>query len=259
MNATILENTSLDGILTLTLNRSDKLNALNSELLQLLDKILIKTKTNPEIKGLIITGTGKAFCAGADIQELSATNSITGYEFARIGQRIFQQLESLGKPSLALVNGIALGGGCELLQACTLRMAAKEARFGQPEVKLGVIPGYGGTQRLSRLIGKGRALDLCLTGRIIDATTALEWGLVSEVVPQEHLIAQGQELMKRLLALAPLALEAVISVVHYGYDMPLVEALEMEALQFAKLCTSNDKQEGIQAFLEKRQAKFTGK
>src|SRR3990167_10507774 len=254
----ILENLSSNGALTLTLNRPDKLNALNQETLLSLEDILNKAKNNRAVKGLIITGAGKAFCAGADLNELNRADTLTGYEFALLGQRVFQTLESLGKPSLALVNGFALGGGCELLQACTIRIASIDAKFGQPEVKLGVIPGYGGTQRLARLVGKGRALDLCLTGKIIDANCALAFGLVTEVIAKEELLPRGEALMTSLLALAPLAQDAIMSVINQGYDLPLADALKLEALHFARLCATKDKAEGVKAFLEKRQANFYG-
>jgi enoyl-CoA hydratase len=248
----ILQELSQDGILALTLNRPDKLNALNRLVLTQLDEILNHAKNDTQVKGLLITGAGKAFCAGADIQELAACDALSGYEFACFGQAVFQNLEALGKPSLALVNGVALGGGCELLQAATLRVAASSAKFGQPEVKLGVIPGYGGTQRLARLVGKGRALDLCLTGRMIDAQLALSWGLVTEVVEADVLMNRGRLLLQEVLQWSPLALASVMEVIHRGYDLPLSEALHLEALTFSKVCASEDKNEGVRAFLEKR-------
>ncbi|MCE0723139.1 MULTISPECIES: enoyl-CoA hydratase/isomerase family protein [Legionella] len=247
------------GILTLTLNRPEKLNALNSEVLDALEELFHYAKINPKVKALIITGQGKAFCAGADINRLAECTAQTGYEFACRGQEVFRLLETLGKPSLAAVNGFAFGGGCELAISATLRIASTKAQFGQPEVKLGVIPGYGGTQRLARLIGKGRALDLCLTGRFINAEMALHWGLVSDIVEPEALLEHGKTLLRGILSMAPLAVASVIEVIDHGYDLPLTEALHLEAIHFAKVCASEDKQEGVTAFLDKRAAEFEGR
>jgi enoyl-CoA hydratase len=247
------------GILLLTLNRPEKLNALSTEVLTTLSQILQEAKTNPKVKAIMLTGAGKAFCAGADINRLAECNAQTGYEFACYGQEVFRQLETLGKPSLAAVNGFAFGGGCELAIAATLRIASTKAQFGQPEVKLGVIPGYGGTQRLARLIGKGRALDLCLTGRFINAETALNWGLVSEVVEPEELLAQGKTLLQGILSMAPLAIASVMEVIDHGFDLSLTDALHLEAIHFAKVCATEDKEEGVSAFLAKRTAQFKGK
>lgn len=246
------------GILTLTLNRPDKLNALSTELLMTLETALHEAKKNTKVKALLITGEGKAFCAGADINRLAECTARTGYEFACKGQEVFRLLETMGKPSLAAINGFAFGGGCELAISATMRIASSKASFGQPEVKLGVIPGYGGTQRLARLVGKGRALDLCLTGRFIDAVTALNWGLVSEVVEPEHLLEQGKKILQGILSMAPLAIAAVIEVIDHGYDLSLTDALHLEAVHFAAVCASQDKQEGVSAFLEKRTPKFQG-
>lgn len=247
------------GILTLTLNRPEKLNALSSEVLDALEESFHHAKTDPKVKALMITGNGKAFCAGADISRLAECTAQTGYEFACRGQEVFRLLETLGKPSLAAVNGFAFGGGCELAISATLRIASTKAQFGQPEVKLGVIPGYGGTQRLARLIGKGRALDLCLTGRFINAETALQWGLVSGIVEPEMLIEHGKTLLQGVLSMAPLAVAAVMEVIDHGYDLSLTDALHLEAIHFAKVCASEDKQEGVAAFLDKRAAQFKGR
>jgi len=247
-----------DDILTITINRPEKLNALNQEILSELSAIFAEVKANKAIKGIILTGEGRAFCAGADIKRLAECNAQTGYEFAEAGQSVFRQLETLGKPSLAAINGYAFGGGCELAIAATLRLASTEAQFGQPEVKLGVIPGYGGTQRLARLIGKGRALDLCLTGRFIDAETAKQWGLVSDVVTHETLLYEATRMMKGITILAPLAIKSIMEAIDYGYTMSLPDALHVEALHFATTCASQDKQEGVTAFLEKRAAQFNG-
>lgn len=247
------------GILSLTLNRPEKLNALSSEVLDALEESFLHAKTNPKVKALLITGNGKAFCAGADINRLAECTAQTGYEFACRGQEVFRLLETLGKPSLAAVNGFAFGGGCELAISATLRTASTKAQFGQPEVKLGVIPGYGGTQRLARLIGKGRALDLCLTGRFINGETAFNWGLVSAVVEPEVLLEQSKEMLRGILNMAPLAVEAVMEVIDHGYDLSLTDALHLEAIHFAKVCASEDKHEGVNAFLNKRSAQFKGR
>lgn len=246
------------GILTITLNRPEKLNALSTEVLEALAEIFMAAKTNPQIKALMITGQGKAFCAGADINKLAQCNAQTGYEFAKRGQETFALLEKMGKPSLAAINGYAFGGGCELAIAATLRIASVNAQFGQPEVKLGVIPGYGGTQRLARLVGKGRAMDLCLTGRFINAQTALNWGLVSEVLEQDMLLSYGKEMLQGILNMAPLAIASVMEAIDHGYNLSLDDALHLEAIHFAKVCGSADKQEGVSAFLEKRPATFKG-
>ena len=246
------------GILTITLNRPEKLNAMSTDVLRALSESFTSAKENTDVKGVLLTGKGKAFCAGADISRLAECDAQSGYQFACFGQDVFRQLETLGKPSLAAINGYAFGGGCELMMAATLRIASTTAQFGQPEVKLGIIPGYGGTQRLARLVGKGRALDLCLTGRFINAETALSWGLVSDVVDGEELLAHGYRLLKGILGMAPLAIAGVMEVIDHGYDMSLTDALHLEAVYFAKLCASKDKTEGVAAFLEKRQAHFKG-
>ena len=246
------------GILVVTLNRPEKLNALNGEVLEILHRLFLDAKHNAAVKAVLITGTGKAFCAGADIRRLAMCNAETGYAFARAGQDVLRALETLGKPSLAAINGYAFGGGCELAMAATFRLASEKAQFGQPEVKLGVIPGYGGTQRLARLVGKGRALDLCLTGRTIDANTAVAWGLVSEVVSDEILFDHAKTMLTHILAVAPLAVKGVMDAIDSGYDLSLPDAFELEALHFSKVCASHDKTEGVSAFLEKRAAVFKG-
>lgn len=246
------------GILTITLNRPEKLNALNSDVLDALEEQFLRAKNDKQVKAVLLTGSGKAFCAGADINKLAQCTAQSGYEFACRGQEVFRLLETMGKPSIAAVNGFAFGGGCELALSATLRIAATKASFGQPEVKLGVIPGYGGTQRLARLVGKGRALDLCLTGRFIDAQTALSWGLVSEIVESEALVTRAKELLRTILTMAPLAIASVMEVIDHGYDLSLTDALHLEAIHFAKVCASHDKSEGVAAFLEKRAAVFSG-
>lgn len=253
---------SEQGILRITLNRPDKLNALNYEVLESLSQQFQNAKNNPAVRAILLTGEGKAFCAGADINRLSEANAQTGYDFAVQGQRVFRELETLGKPSLVAINGFAFGGGCELAMSASLRIASAAAQFGQPEVKLGVIPGYGGTQRLARLVGKGRALDLCLTGRFISAQEALNWGLVTEVVENSEghqlLLIQAEAILKTILSMGPLAVKSVLEVIDRGYDMSLPDALHLEAVHFALTCATQDKQEGVSAFLQKRKADFKG-
>jgi enoyl-CoA hydratase len=248
------------GILQITLNRPERLNALNAELLTELQQVLIAAAKDEKTKALLVTGAGeKAFCAGADIMQLAEINAQQGVAFAQKGQEVFRHFEQLGKPSLAAINGYAFGGGCELAMATTLRIAAITAQFGQPEIKLGVIPGYGGTQRLARLIGKGRALDLCLTGRTIKSAEALAWGLISEITSAENLLPRAEEILQNILALAPLAIASIMQVIDSGYDLTLENALHLEAVHFGLLCATDDKREGVAAFLEKRPAQFTGK
>lgn len=248
-----------NGILTITLNRPEKLNALNQHILQNLYEMIVNVKEDANIKAMLLTGTGKAFCAGADIEYLAACNIEGGYEFACYGQQVFNQLANLRKPVLIAINGYAFGGGCELAIAGHLRVATENAKFGQPEVKLGLIPGYGGTQRLAKLIGKGRALDLCITGRFIDAKTALQWGLITDIFSEELLIENSKKILINILTTnAPLAIASVIEVIEHGYDLPLSNALHLEAVHFSRLCASSDKNEGVNAFLTKRSAKFQG-
>ena len=246
------------GILTITLNRPDKLNALNENLLHALADALMDARNDRNVRALILTGAGKAFCAGADITQLAQCNAQTGYDFALMGQKVFNALEQLNKPSLAAVNGLALGGGCELAMAATFRIASTDAKFAQPEVKLGVIPGYGGTQRLSRLVGKGRALDLCLTGRMIDASTAEAFGLVSSVCDKDALQDSAHNMLHSVLSASPHAVAQAMAVIHQGYDMPLQEALSLEALHFALCCGHPEQKEGTVAFLQKRKPDFQG-
>lgn len=255
----LLQTALLDsGILQVTLNRPEALNALNAPLMRQLHETFLAAKTNAAVKAMLLTGMGKAFCAGADIKQLALLNGQTGLAFAQYGQEVFRCLETLGKPSLAAINGFALGGGCELAMSATLRIAADHASFGQPEVKLGVIPGFGGTQRLSRLIGKGRALDLCLTGRIIKANEALAFGLVTEVVAPDALLSRAENILQNIIQLGPLAVKSIISVIDSGYDLTLPDAFALEAVHFGLCCATHDKQEGVQAFLEKRTAAFCG-
>ncbi|MHB1947640.1 MAG: enoyl-CoA hydratase/isomerase family protein [Gammaproteobacteria bacterium] len=246
------------GILQITLNRPAALNALNADVMAKLYEAFHSAKNNSAVKALLITGEGKAFCAGADIHQLAKLDAQSGVSFAKYGQHVFRTLEQLGKPSLAAINGYALGGGCELAMSATMRIAASTAVFGQPEVKLGVIPGFGGTQRLARLVGKGRALDLCLTGRTIKADEALAWGLVSEVVNSDELLVRANKILIGLIKLGPVALSSVMNVIDHGYDLSLDDAFAFEAANFGLCCATKDKNEGCNAFLEKREAEFSG-
>lgn len=249
-----------DGIAVLTLNRPKVLNALNAALLGELDTALGALAADPSVRTVILTGAGeKAFAAGADIQELAAVSAVEGQALAERGQHIFGKLETLGKPVIAAINGFALGGGCELALAASIRIASESARLGQPEVKLGLIPGYGGSQRLPRLVGKGAALKLLLTGEMISAAEALRIGLVDEVVPAADLLARARSLASAIAAVAPIAVRQCLAAVRDGYDLPLDQALAHEAALFGICCATADKAEGTRAFLEKRSPRWQGK
>lgn len=257
-NQNIIIATNTNGILHLNLNRPAQLNALNHELLATLSTLLEQAKNDNTVKAVLLTGEGKAFCAGADIKELANVTADQGAQFARYGQSVFDQLELLGKPSLAAIQGVAMGGGCELAMAATMRIATYQTVFAQPEIKLGIIPGFGGTQRLPRLIGKGRALELCLTGKKLNAEQALAWGLVNELTTPEELLTRAEAILLELTKLAPVALGCIMTAINQGYDLPMTQALQLEAEQFANCCDTKDKQEGVNAFIEKRHAVFTG-
>lgn len=249
-----------NGVGHITLNRPKVLNALNDQVITELGAVMGKFKADPEVKVLVITGSGeKAFAAGADIGELAAAAGIEALDLARKGQRLTRDMEQLGKPIVAAINGFALGGGCELAMACTLRIAADNAVFGQPEVNLGIIPGYGGTQRLSRLIGKGRAMDLVLTGRNVEAEEALAIGLVNRVVPIKDLEEETAKVAKKLMQKGPIALRLCMEAVNRGFDMTLDDGLELEANLFGVCSGTEDTTEGLAAFLEKRRPEFKGK
>ncbi len=248
-----------DRVATITINRPDRLNALNDNVFELLADAVARVQTRDDIGGAILTGAGRAFVAGADITELQAKSPGEALKLSRRGQEVFRHLELLEKPVVAAVNGFAFGGGCELAMACHVRIASDQAKFGQPEVKLGTIPGYGGTQRLPRLVGTGRALQLMLTGDPIDAAEAFRIGLVNAVVPPEALMPTARAMLDRMLANGPLALGACIDAVHRGAALPLDEALAMESAQFGLMAASADMREGTAAFLEKRPARFTGR
>lgn len=243
-----------------TINRPDKLNALNDAVVEDLGRAADEIATRADIGGAIITGAGpKAFIAGADIGDLSKQGPFDGKARALRGQAVLRRFETCGKPVIAAVNGFALGGGCELAMACHLRIASQNAKFGQPEVKLGIAPGYGGTQRLPRLVGKGRALELILTGRMIDADEAYRIGLVNKVVPAEKLMEEAEGMLKTILAMGPRAVALAIEAVDHGLDLTLDEGMLMEANHFGLLASTEDMREGMAAFLEKREAKFKGR
>ena len=247
------------GIATLTVNRPDKLNALNAATMAELSSAIDEVRGRDDISGLIVTGAGRAFIAGADISDLANATAVSARTLALEGQRVFRRFETSPKPVIAAVNGFALGGGCELALACHIRIASEQAKFGQPEVKLGTSPGYGGTQRLPRLVGKGRALQLILTGETIDAAEAYRIGLVNRVVPADSLIETATALLKQIVANGPLAIAACIEAVELGLDMSLEGGLALEATHFGLLASSSDMKEGTKAFLEKRAAEFKRK
>ena len=243
-----------------TLDRPKVLNALNAATLAELDAVLDDLAVDSSIRAVLLAGAGdRAFAAGADIRELAPLTAEQGRAFALRGQAVFRKLETLGKPVIACIQGFALGGGCELAMACTLRLAADNARFGQPEVKLGVVCGYGGTQRLPRLVGRGAALKILLTGAIIDAQEAWRIGLVDEVVPASQLMQRGEALALEIVANAPLAVAETIRIVDQGLDLSLEDGLDREAASFGHLCGTADKAEGAEAFLAKRPPVWTGR
>ena len=249
-----------DGIAVVTINRPDKLNALNDQVMGELGQAAERIATESEINGAILTGAGpKAFVAGADIGDLSRQGPFDGKARAQRGQAVLRRLETCGKPVIAAINGFALGGGCELAMACHIRIASENAKFGQPEVKLGIAPGYGGTQRLPRLVGKGVALQLILTGEMIDAQEAYRIGLVNKVVPATDLLTESEKVMRGILAMGPLAVRLAMEAVDQGLEMSLDEGLLLEANHFGLLAATDDMKEGLTAFLEKRPAKFHGR
>ena len=248
-----------DGIARITIDRPDKLNALNATVISELSDAVTRIETDAAVRGVILTGSGqKAFVAGADIGELTGQGPIDGKARSMAGQLVFRRLERCGKPVIAAINGFALGGGCELAMACHIRIAAEHARFGQPEVKLGIGPGYGGTARLPRLVGKGRALELLLTGAMIDAAEAYRIGLVNRVVPADSLLREAEGLLRTILENGPLAIRACLEAVDSGLETSLDQALLLEANHFGLLSGTDDMHEGTSAFIEKRKAVFKG-
>ena len=258
MYSTLLINLE-NGILTITINRPEKLNALNKDVFTDLDNVVKEIQTNTQVRSAIITGAGtKAFVAGADITEFSDFSKEEARALAKRGQDIFFRIEQSAKPIVAAVNGFALGGGCELAMACHFRVASENAKFGQPEVNLGLIPGYGGTQRLTQLIGKGRAIELLISGGLIDAGTALQYGLVNYVVPADELLNKTKALLDQVNTKAPLAVAACIQAANAVYD-ETINGYDAEVNAFGECFATEDMKEGTTAFLEKRKANFTGR
>jgi enoyl-CoA hydratase len=247
-----------DRIATLTVNRPDKLNALNDATIAELGRAIDEVVSRPEIGGLIVTGAGRAFVAGADISELSSQTPTIAKARSRAGQNVFRRFETSPKPVIAAINGFALGGGCELALACHIRIASDKAKFGQPEVKLGTCPGYGGTQRLARLVGKGRAIQLITTAEMIDAAEAYRIGLVNKVVPGDGLMQAATEMMEQILANGPMAVALSMEAIDRGLEMSLEEGFVLEANHFGLLASTEDMAEGMKAFLEKRTPAFRG-
>lgn len=248
-----------DRIATITVTRPDKLNALNDATIGELGEAIDEARVRDDVAGVILTGAGRAFVAGADISELSAQSPFDARARSQRGQEVFRRFETSPKPVIAAVNGFALGGGCELAMACHIRLASEHAKFGQPEVKLGIVPGYGGTQRLPRLVGKGRALQLLLTGEIIDAPEAVRIGLANAVHPAAELLDAARKLMGTVLAQGPQAVTLCLEAVDRGLELPLAEGLLIEADYFGLCASTADMREGMQAFLDKRAPVFTGR
>src|SRR2546427_12061041 len=243
-----------------TINRPKVLNALNSQTVDELRRAILDLKQDAAVRAVILTGAGeKSFVAGADINELAVQTPTGGREHALAGQHVFDVIENLGKPVIAAINGFALGGGCELAMACTLRIAADSARAGQPEINLGLIPGYAGTQRLPRLVGKGKAIEMILSGAPIGADEALRIGLVNRVVPAAELMTEARKLAAQLAASGPIAMRYVIQAVNKGLEMPFAEACQYEATLFGLVASTDDMRDGTKAFLEKRKAEFKGR
>lgn len=255
---TLLYAVEEDGIALLTINRPDKLNALNAQVLSDLDRAFRKARSDDDVRGVVLTGSGeKSFVAGADIQQFPDLGALNGHRFALRGQAVFGRIEEMSKPVVAAVNGYALGGGCELAMACHLRVASEHAIFGQPEVSLGIIPGYGGTQRLPRLVGRGIATELILTGDRITAQRAYEIGLVNRVAPAAELLDIARTLIRSITSKGPLAVSMSLEALRAS-DLPLRDGLRLEAALFGQVCASEDATEGATAFLERRKPDFKG-
>ena len=249
-----------EGIATVTFNRPKVLNALNRKTIEELHHLLLDARDDESVRVLILTGAGeKAFVAGADINELAQQTPVNGKEFSLYGQSVLHLLETIGKPSICAINGFALGGGCELALSCSIRIASKNAKLGQPEVKLGIIPGYGGSQRLARLCGKGVAHELCLTGEMITAEEAHRIGLVNHVYEAGELLPAAEAIAKKIIEKAPLAVKYCMEAIERGVEMPQEEGLFLEATLFGLCCATEDMREGTKAFLEKRPAQFKGR
>jgi len=252
----LVEVTLEDGVATLLINRPEALNALSVELLRELDGAVARLEREPGIRGAIVTGAGRAFVAGAAIDEIAKLDAKSGIEFARRGQAVFARIENLDKPVVAAVNGFALGGGTELALACHVRIASTKAKFGQPEVKLGILPGFGGTQRLARLVGRGVATELILHGGHISAERALAIGLANEVVEPDALLPRAKQWLAECFKNGPRAIAASLRAIGEGLDLPLSEGIEREAQIFGELCGTPEMVEGTSAFLQKREPKF---
>ncbi len=249
-----------EGIAYITFNRPKVLNALNRKTVEELQLVLTDARDDAAVRVLILTGSGeKAFVAGADINELAQQTPVNGKEFSLFGQGVFHLLESMGKPSICAINGFALGGGCELALCCSIRLASKTAKLGQPEVKLGILPGYGGSQRMARLCGKGIAHEVCLTGEMITAEEAQRIGLVNRVYEPAELLPAAEAMAKKIIERAPLAVKYCMEAIERGVEMPLEEGLFLEATLFGLCCATEDRREGTKAFLEKRPAQFQGR
>jgi enoyl-CoA hydratase len=247
-------------VAVVTINRPKVLNALNSQTIAELSRVFDELGADDGVRAIVLTGAGeKSFVAGADINELAVLTPAEGKEHARKGQALFDRIERLGKPVIAAINGFALGGGCELAMACTIRLAADSARLGQPEINLGIIPGYAGSQRLPRLVGKGRALEMLLTGDMISAARAYEIGLVNRVVPAADLLTEARKLAATLASKAPLATRYIIEAVNHGAEMSQADAQFLEASLFGLVASSEDAKEGTRAFLEKRPPAWKGR
>jgi enoyl-CoA hydratase len=249
-----------DGIAFITFNRPKVLNALNRKTMEELREALLASRDDAAVRVLILTGAGeKSFVAGADISELAQRTPVDGKDFSLFGQSVLHLLETMGKPSICAINGFALGGGCEIALTCSIRLASKTAKLGQPEVKLGIIPGYGGSQRLARLCGKGVAHEVCLTGEMITAEEAHRIGLVNHVYEPAELLSAAEALAKKIMANGPIAVKYTMEAIERGVEMPLEEGLFLEATLFGLSCATEDMREGTKAFLEKRPAAFKGK
>lgn len=254
-----LETKIENGIGWIILNRPDKLNAINLKMLEELEEETKKLEENNEVKIIVFTGNGKAFSAGADISQFKELNSISAWNFAKKGRKVMDYIESVNKPTIAMINGYALGGGLELALACDFRIAAEEAFLGLPEINLGIYPGFGGTQRLVRTIGKAKAMEIIMTGDKISAKDAERIGLVNKIVPLSSLKDETIKFASKLMEKSPIALAILKSVILYGNDSPILDGLNMESLGWGVVFSTEDEKEGVNAFLEKRKAVFKGK
>ncbi len=259
-NLNNLKTENKDGILVVAVDRPKVLNALNAETVEEIGRVFTEARDDAAVKAVIMTGAGeKAFVAGADINELAQKDPISGKETSERGQAIFSRIERFPKVVIAAINGFALGGGCELALACHIRIASEKAQIGLPEVTLGIIPGYGGTQRMARLLGKGKALELILTGDRVGAADAERIGLVNRVVPPEQLMSTAEDMARKIISRGPVAVRAAIEAVNSGLEMAFDDGQFLEATLFGLLCATEDTKEGLRAFIEKRPAEFKGR